>query len=155
MRPVFRFTLALAFSLPTTAVAQDWTSEQQEVIDFAEGCWTTWATEDWATYAQACPMDPDARYWDMNESVPNYGHRSWQRFSEAMWPNMDAPYYEHRPIAVQIFEDVATYYFFATYFNLDNEGVVSTFTQHELAVLQRRDGDWVLIGGAVLVFPQG
>ena len=98
--------LLLAAALPVSAAAQDWTNTQQEVIDFAEGCWTTWAAEDWATYAEACPMDPDARYWDMNQGVPDYGHRSWQGFSEAMWPHMEASHYEHRPIAVQIFGDV-------------------------------------------------
>jgi hypothetical protein len=155
MRSLSHFALALAVALPTTAAAQDWTTEQQEIIDFAEACWTSWATESWEAYAQACPMDPDARYWDMNESVPSYGHGSWERFAEAIWPHTDAEYYEHRPIAVKIFGDVATYYFFATYFNVDTDGVVSSFTLHELAVLQRRNGDWVLIGGAVTEFPRG
>lgn len=153
MRCALLFAVFLPAALATPIAAQDWTAEQQEIIDFGHRCWTTWAAEDWAAYERACPMDAGARYWDMNESVPSYGHQSWKGWNEAMWPHMEALHYEHRPIAVQFFGDVATYYFFATYFNSDSNGVISRFTQHELAVFQRRDGGWVLIGGAFTAFP--
>lgn len=153
MRGTHVLTFLLATAIATPAAAQNWTAEQQEIIDFGHACWTTWATEDWGTYEQACPMDRGARYRDMAESVPSYGHRSWRPWSEAMWPHLDALHYEHRPIAVQVLGDVAMYYFFASYFNSDTKGDISTFTQHELAVFERRDAGWVLIGGAVRVFP--
>ncbi len=38
---------------------QQWSAEQQELIDFGDACWTTWATEDWDAYARACPADPN------------------------------------------------------------------------------------------------
>ncbi len=151
--PVLSLLLAAALTVPATA--QEWSPQQQEVIEFAHGCWTSWATESWSAYQQACPMDPGARYWDFTESVPTYGHESWKRWNDAMWPRMDALYYEHRPIAVQIFGDVATYYFFAVFGNTDSNGVVREFTQHEVAVLQRRNGNWILIGGAYEAFPKG
>ncbi len=145
----------IAASIAVPLEAQTWTAAQQEIIQFAEGCWSSWQTKNWSSYAAACPADPSLRYWSMHEGVPNHGHRSWRPFSEAIWPRIDPFHHELRPIAVQIHGDVALYYFFATYSNADANQVVHTFTQHELAVLQRRNGRWILIGGAFDVFPAG
>lgn len=146
-------TVILAGVVSTPLMAQTWSPEQREIIDFADGCWSSWATEDWATYESACPGHPEGRYWDMNESLPSYGHRSWKGWAEAMWPHLDAVHHEIRPIAVQFFGDLALYYFFAAFSNVDTNGQVSTFTRRELAVLQRQGEGWVVVGGSWMTFP--
>jgi len=146
--------LAIAVSAPFTAEAQQWSPEQREVIDLVAVCWDSWGTEDWAAYEQACPSDPEQRYWWMDESVPDYGVNEWRRWAEAFFPRIVASiHYEHRPIGVQIFGDVALYQFWATWSQEDANGQVQTQAQHRLDVLQRRNGQWTLIGGAGTLAP--
>ena len=153
MRRVLLPSLVLPVILAQGLAAQTWSAEQQEIIDFGEACWTSWATESWDAYARACPADSGMRYWDMSQSVPALGHTSWRRWSEAMWPRMDPFHYEIRPISIQILGDVALYYFYATFNNEFADNRITTANHHELAVFQRRDGSWVLIGGATMTFP--
>jgi hypothetical protein len=133
--------------------AQTWSAEQQELIDFANACWTTWETEDWDAYARACPADPELQYWDMSQSVPALGHDSWRKWAEAMWPRMNPFHHEIRPITIQIMGDMALYYFYANFNNEFADGSLAAFNHHELAVFQRRNGRWILVGGATMTFP--
>jgi hypothetical protein len=66
---------------------------------------------------------------------------------------MEAFHYEIRPISIQILGDVALYYFYANFSNELANSSITTANHHELAVFQRRDGSWTLIGGATMTFP--
>ena len=91
----------------------------------------------------------------MTESVPSYGPAEWKRWAEAFFPRIEASvHFEQRPIAVQIFGDVALYQFWATSTQVDANGQVVTLNERHLDVLQRRSGQWVYVGGAGVPEPQ-
>ena len=149
MKPEIFLFLGAAAIVPCTARAQQFTTEQQEVINFINQCWETWGTEDWAALEKTCTTDPGARFWWFAEAVPDGGIAEWKRWAGAFWPRMEASiHYTHRPIAVDMMGDVALYYYWVTWTSADANGQVKTQTQRRLEVMQRRNGGWVWIGGS-------
>ena len=149
-------TLGMAIFLSTAAHAQQWSSEQEETIDHVRACWEAWGQEDVNVWDGACLTDSGARNWWMVEGVPSYGPAEWKRWAEAFFPRIEAlVHFEQRPIAVQIFGDVALYQFWATWTHVDANGQVVTMNERHLDVLQRRNGRWIFIGGAGAPVPQG
>jgi hypothetical protein len=141
--------LGVALLMPLPTQAQQFTAEQQQVVDFIEHCWETWGTESWSAYERACRTDPTARFWWFAESVPNAGIAEWRRWAAAFWPRIESQvHYEIRPLTVQVFGDVALYYYWASWSHVDANGELQTMAQHRLEILQRRDGQWLWIGGS-------
>ncbi len=136
------------------AQSQNWTAEQQGVIDAVTSCWESWGTENWDTYLDACPVDPNVRFWWMPEGTPDYGLDAWKAWADAFWPRIEAlVHFEHRPLGVQIHGDVALYQFWASWSSVDANGQMQTMSQHRLDVMQMRDGRWMVIGGAGALAP--
>lgn len=147
MRTLLLAVAASLIAAPTSA--QQWTAEQRGVIDHVQACWEAWGEEDMSMWDGACLSDPGVRFWWMDESVPSYGPEGDKRWAEAFFPRIEASiHFEHRPIGVQLFSDVAVYQYWATWTQADPNGQVVTQAQHRLDILQRRDGRWVFIGGA-------
>lgn len=141
--------LALAVSLPASgAWAQEWTEEQQGLIDQVRTCWDAWvealADETPANFEQACPMDERAHWWWTAEGVPNRNleniRRNWYVIRET-----DENWASFRPVYVDIFGDVGMIYLYGYWrANTENGTVVTEAKRTE--VFQRRNGQWVFIG---------
>lgn len=140
--------LILASLVAAPLGAQQWTPEQRSVIDHVTACWDAWGQEDPNVHDGPCRGDPAARFWWMTEGVPDYGPPEWKRWTGAFWPRIESIHYAHRPIAVQIFGDVAIYQYWVTWTHQDPNGQVVTMAQRRIDILQRRSGRWIFIGGA-------
>ncbi len=139
---------AVAVMLPCVVQAQNFTPEQQEIIDHTKRCWEVWGLEENpALWEQECPADPDIRFWWTAQSVPIHGTAEWMEWSRAFHPKIDEFFQAHRPIAVQSFGDVVLYYYWATWGWEDANGQVQNAEQHRLDIYQRRNNQWWWIGG--------
>jgi hypothetical protein len=111
----------LALLVATPASSQNWTAEEQSVIDHVLACWDAWveavADETPDRWAAACPFDENAYWWFTAEGVPNnlgLVYRNWDLIRERSDDWIDL-----RPIRVNVFGDVAIIHFYA-YWNAEN-----------------------------------
>ena len=147
-RIVFSAASLLLFTA-LAAQAQTFTSEQQEIIDIVQGCWDSWAQEDYEGWATGCPRHLENSFWNTAEPVPSIGWMAkyGRQHADAFFPIRDVIAYEVRPIQVSVFEDVALYHHWATWTELDVNGVATTYSRKGIDVWQRVDGQWTVIGG--------
>jgi hypothetical protein len=141
--------LTLTLSLVASgATAQEWTDEQQELIDHVRTCWDSWvealADETPAIWERACPTDERAHWWWTADGVPNRNlegvRRNWYVTRET-----DENYASFRPVYVDIFGDVGIIYLYGHWRANTADGTVVTEARRT-EVFQRREGQWVFIG---------
>ncbi|UCF19188.1 MAG: nuclear transport factor 2 family protein [Gemmatimonadota bacterium] len=145
-----RFSLAviaLALACASPAQAQQWTAEQQEVLDFITGCWDAWvgalADETPDAFYETCRQDEDVLFWWTEDGAPNGKsavYRNWK-----YWRKVDVDWADMRPIAVNIFGDVAIVYLYGYWIANTPDGPVTTEAKRT-EVFQRRDQGWTFIG---------
>lgn len=142
---------SLALLVATPAFAQQWTAEQQEVIDANEGCWEAWATEDMSAMRAACDEQPEAAFWVTNTAAP----RAWRDERQedylvgVYWPRTDVIYYEVEPLKVSVIGDVGLIYNWAMYVEEDTNGERRTNRERRLDVYKRIGDGWSWIGAMV------
>ena len=149
MRRIILAAFVLTLATSFTVQAQTFTPEEQEIIGIVQQCWDSWAQEDYEGWAVGCPRRPEYTYWDASQAVPV---RGWigklsRQSADAYFPIRDVIFYEVRPVMVSIFDDVAIYHHWATWTELDNNGIATTFSNKRIDVWQRVDGHWLFIGG--------
>ena len=138
---------SLLFLMATPAVAQQWTAEEQEVIDTMAMCWDAWTAaipnETTDYFFRTCQPDEDALFWWTTEGAPqsyDFVRRNWDLISED-----DDTWADIRPVAIRMFGDVAIVYLYGYWRANTADGVVITEYQRT-EVYQRRDSDWIFIG---------
>ena len=94
-------TLA-ALVLPTAASAQNWTADEQSLIDAMEYCWDR-AGNDRSNqvFMEACRPTEATIYWWTPEVAPNHVVSPWIQKMRAAW-NLRLVAEDLRPIRVQI-----------------------------------------------------
>lgn len=152
----FRFLLPLfvfAYLIPTRSQAQNWTPEQQEIIDLNQACWDAWETEDTAEMRRVCNEHPEATNWWTSNGAPTVGwfENNGDRWVEAFMPLVSTVYYEIIPLAVSIFDNTAQIYFWATHTEKDDNGKLTTTSRKQLNIWQKMDGRWTWIGGMTVL----
>ncbi len=102
-------TLALVLLMPVGAAAQQWTKEQQEIIDHIKMCWDAWVTalghETPDHFYESCPIDERAHFWWTSHAAPaneQEVRRSWRVIRE-----VDDDWVDMRPVYIDVFGDVA------------------------------------------------
>ena len=103
--------LTLAALLPTTASAQNWTPDEQSLIDAVEHCWDRAinenSTEAWMT---ACRPTESTIYWWTVETAPSYVVSAWIEGLRAA-RNQSLVSQDLRPIRVQVDGDFGFIFF--------------------------------------------
>ena len=126
---------------------QQWSAEEQEVLDVLESCWDTWmdalAANDPEMFISAC-WHEDGMYWWTEDGTPNntdFLRRQWETFAR-----QDERWDDYRPVAVRVFDDVAVIHFYGYWqAPLDGKSVVTEAKRTE--VLQPQTGRWMFIAG--------
>ncbi len=142
---ILALTLTVAAS---SAAAQEWTADQQSLIDHVQTCWDAWveALEDEtpARWEDACPTDERSHWWWTADGSPNLNlqevRRNWHIIRET-----DEDWSSFRPVYVDIFDDVGIIYLYGHWRANVADGTVVTEAKRT-EVFQRRGGDWVFIG---------
>jgi hypothetical protein len=138
---------SLALLIATPASAQQWTQEQQELIDHIEMCWDAWvealADETPDHFFESCKQDENTLVWWTPEGAPQdieWVYRNWQRVRE-----VDVDWADMRPVAVNILGDVGIVYLYGYWIASTADGPVTT-EYKRTEVFQRRNGEWVFLG---------
>lgn len=143
---------SLALLVATPAFAQQWTAEQQEVIDVIEACWDAWAAEDLSAINATCNEHPEAVFWLTNEATPR---REWPErhrddyLAGVYWPRTDVIYNEIQPLNVLVLDDVALVHFWALIVEEDTDGERRTIRQKRFDVYTRIGGQWSWSGNMI------
>ena len=146
MRTVFA-VLALVLLLPGGVSGQQWTEEQQGLIDHIKMCWDAWVEalehETPDQFYDACPIDERSHFWWTAEGAPaneQAVRRNWSVIRER-----DDDWVDMRPVYIDVFGDVAIVHLYGYWRANTPEGPV--ITEHKRTeVFQRRNDGWVFIG---------
>jgi hypothetical protein len=128
--------------------AQQWTPEQQGLVDHITQCWDAWVKalgdETPEKFFAACPTDPRGHWWWTAEGAPaplvTTDQRNWHVIRR-----VDDDWVSLRPIYVDLFGDVGIVHLYGYWRARTADGTVTTEAKRT-EVFQRRDGRWVLIG---------
>ena len=148
MRALVLSTSAVLLCIGNAPVAaQQWTAEQQSLIDHVTQCWDVWvealADETPAKWVEACPNDERSHYWTSADGAPSSAKdvvRNWH-----IWREIDDDWVSLRPVYVDIFGDVGVIHMYGYWRAKTADGTVIT-EEKRTEVFQRRGGQWVLIG---------
>ena len=150
MRSIVAVVLFAALALPTAAVAQQWSAEEQELVDHLESVWDQVEENDQATYEiwleTANPRD-DLVWWFSHRGTP-YDLKAIEKWHKC-WETRgtEYTYMDVYPIAVRIIDSVGMIWFYAYGESLDADGVHRPFSSKRLEIFQKTDGGWKLVGG--------
>jgi ketosteroid isomerase-like protein len=139
---------AIALAIPSAASAQQWTPEEQELIDNIKMCWDAWMEAvqavDVEIYYQKCPQAEDVSMWWTDFGAPEGRQMARRNFQQIA--TVDRAWLDIRPVAVRIWGDVGMVQFYGYWSANSPEGpVVTEFKRTE--VFRRVDGQWVFLGG--------
>ena len=136
MKSILRTALTIISILPFAAIADEWSAEQQEVIDFEITCWNADTAEETA----AC-FNEDYEGWVLAAIVPmNKADRvalAADSFDDSLTVNL------FKPMSVIIKGNVAVVNYVIFYEVKDAEtGEVENFAQRWIDVAAKENGKW-------------
>ena len=137
-------TLAsLALLVATPAFAQQWTAEEQEIIDFTNECWEMWQQEEVDGYLSDC-WHEDITFWWAPDSMP-FGARWVSRASRFWFGHNDMAVWAVQPHAVNIFGDAAVFHYQLLGLDDTAEGL-EQYGHGRTDFLVRENGAWKVVG---------
>ena len=137
--------LVAAAMLPGPVSAQQWSAQQQEVLQHIQACWDAWATKDFDRWVNACRPADGFTYWSTSEGSPN-GLEYWRKTATASSSHVEYVWNDKRPLAIQIDRDVAIVHFYA-HFGSVVGGQWMQREQKRMEVFRKVDGRWTLLSG--------
>ena len=140
--------LAVAGMIAVPVSAQEWTAEQQSLLDHVTNCWNAWvealADETPDRFLEACPQDARGHWWWTAQGAPerliSEIQRNWHVIRET-----DDDWVSLRPVYIDMFGDVGIMHLYGYWRANTADGSVTT-EMKRTEVFQRRNGTWVLIG---------
>lgn len=97
--------LALALllpGLPLHASAQNWSADEQSLIDAIEACWAQAATDpSLERFVEACRPTDETVYWWTPQATPFSVTSSWVRQARSAWKDV-AVAQDLRPLRIRI-----------------------------------------------------
>lgn len=142
-----RFALILIvgiwLSLPRPVHSQQWSPEQQEVLQAVMDCWDLWMVAvDQNTpdpWLDSCETE-DATFWAAADGAPNLTGGDFLRRNWGHEIGVDLAWVDLRPIHIGVREDLAVLHFYG-YWRLPGP-VLEEWKRTE--VWRREDGQWKL-----------
>jgi len=147
MRALAVACLLVAVLTPSPASAQQWSPEQQEVIDSIKACWDIWMdaleADDPDIFFDACDVGGTTYWWTMHNAptTPETDRRNWDRYRDT-----DTGWSDMRPVSVTVFGSVAVVHLYGYWLANTATGEVVT-EQMRTEFWQKRDGRWLFLGG--------
>ena len=148
MKKTLTISLILMFAFSLVSTAQNWTKEEQEVLDNVEMCWDAWMEaiekNDMEIWFKKCPSADNYSMWWTENGFPSNNRgdrRNFDHFVES-----DVKWVDMQPVAVRIYGDVAMVQFYGIWRAKTSEGQKNT-EYKRTEVFQKRNGIWVFLGG--------
>lgn len=148
MRTIRTLFVLACLGIAGPSFSQNWTAEQQGVIDDLKECWDIWV--DAAKNADTGPSpwidncaDDDLRYW-FRRGAPNDLddlRRNWSAIVAAkeFWVSLD-------PITIQIIDDIAIIHFYGAW-SVEGPDGRSVVEAKRTEIFHRSNGRWRLLAG--------
>ena len=142
---LFAFTVLPATH---TAHAQQWSDEEQELLDFLESSWNVWMEaikkDDPEIWIKAANAPENLSYWVGVEGAP-VGLRTLRRDWDAI-REQDINWIDFRPVSVRIHDNVGIIHFYGYWKAKTDDGPVTT--EHKRTeIFLKKGGKWSFIGG--------
>jgi ketosteroid isomerase-like protein len=138
---------------PIAAVAQSWSADQQEIIDFIARCNDAWSESlqrnDFERFAAACPESPDAVFWYTGGATPIRYSGDEGLWSVTAASGARSTWRDLAPTTVQIDGNLALIYYAVMWTVERPTGEVIDNPSRRMSVLRRENGEWRLLGGTV------
>ncbi len=146
MRFVVILAVGIVLGTPLQADAQQWTPEQQEVIDSLEGCWDTWmeAVQEGSPdrWLDNCTEEGYTFWWTYGSPLgEDWMRRNWDMFMED-----DGEWVDVRPVWVRVYDDFAIMHFWG-YWNVTEDEERVTVEAKRTEVFHKVNGRWLLAAG--------
>ncbi|MFC2141849.1 hypothetical protein ACFLR7_02830 [Acidobacteriota bacterium] len=136
----------LGVALASSAMAQDWSPEQQQILERVKTGWTLW---------QEALLKKDYNIW-LEGFEPSEDWQGWWITNGGLW-NIEAEkrtfdnyvkqikdfYWETvQPLSIQIYDEMALIYFYVTFNEQDKSGEWTRIENKRLEVYRKQDGKW-------------
>lgn len=147
MKRIIFLLAVLGAAVVQPLTAQQWSSQEQEVLDDLVECWDLWmegirsgSPEQWISQCST----PESTYWGAQDGAPNDNEairRSW-----AMISTQDLGWVDIRPVKLTVQGDLAVLHFYGYWRAPAGDGEVVTEAKRT-EVFRRIDGQWKLLVG--------
>ena len=145
MRAIKTILLLACLGVAGPSFAQNWTAEQQGVIDDLKECWDIWVEA--AKDADPSPWidncTDDFKYW-VGQGAPADAddvRRNWSATvaSKEFWVSLD-------PITIQIFDDIAIVHFYGAW-SVEGPDGRTVDERKRTEVFRKSSERWLLVAG--------
>jgi ketosteroid isomerase-like protein len=136
------FLLCFLLSFPLTA--QNWTAEEQEVLDQIKKGWSAWEeaikAKDLNVYLDKFkPAEDFKGWWTSLGSI--WTLEAWKRTFDKF--AQDNFYWENvQPLSITVYDEVALAYYYVIYSIEDKSGKTTTMEDKRFEVFRKVDGTW-------------
>jgi ketosteroid isomerase-like protein len=148
MKPTVLLLTLSSLAVSAPLLAQEWSSEEQEVIDTLAHCWDVWmegveagSPDGWISECST----PTATYWGAPDGAPNgndFIRRNWE-----MIRTHDLGWVDIRPLSINVEDGVAVLHFYGYWRAPSADGGEIVTEARRTEVFRRIDGSWKLIAG--------
>ena len=147
MNRVLPLLAVITLAAPTAAAAQQWSTQEQQVLDHLAECWDIWmegvesgSPDRWLSDCST----PTSTYWGAQDGAPianDFLRRSWGAVS-----GRDLGWVDIRPVSLTVTDDIAVLHFYGYWQAPGPDGTVITEAKRT-EVFRLIDGRWKLISG--------
>ena len=146
MKLFLSVVLILCFLFSFPLIAQNWTADQQEVLDQIKKGWSSWEeavnAKDlniWLDKFQ--PADDFTGWWTSDGGL--WTLEKDKRTFDSWVKDVNNFYWEGvQPLSIKVYGDVALAYFYSTYNMEDKTGKTTRMEDKRLEVYRKVDGIW-------------
>ena len=150
-KTAFVFVLLVTWSI--SGSAQNWSNEQQELIEQVKRCNNGWSEsikqQNYELFEKVCPETAGAVYWYTSAEEPvRYDGATglWRRSADA---NRRATWADLQPTVIQIDGDLGLVYYSVAWTVEPKAGEARRNPSRRLTVFRRRNGQWLMAGGSI------
>ena len=149
MKPM---SVLVLWALFCAAFGQGSSDDAETLLDVIRQCNDGWRAsieaKDHAKFSRVCAFEKDALFWYPTDAPPvTYGEQDiWRTSSEL---NRRVTWDDLQLVATQIYGDVALVYYTVAWTTESTSGERATNVSRRVTVLQRTNGQWVLVGGTI------
>lgn len=131
-------------AVATTASAQQWSPQQQEVLQHIQACWDAWP-RGYDQWASVCRPVEGNTYWRTSEGAP-FTLDYWRKTAATRSTTLKVLWTDRRPVAIQIDRDIAIVHFYALWETVDDGRRVENEMKC-MEVFRKVDGRWHFVSG--------
>ena len=142
MKKLVLLLSCVIFVISTSAICQEWSTEQKEALGIVEKMDESWANRDLDEY-MSC-LHENFIGWFQEDPLP-IDKKSLRHWEEHWLSTSKILRYESKPVSINISDDIAIVNLYATAVREDENGAKLGYSKWT-TVSKKEDGKWLIIG---------